>query len=169
LLRVLSHRLRRTSEDLVLLHELSHLTVQKIEDEETLLREALSRMLPHLDDVWCGGAYLYSEYIQDVVRVAAEGPGAETRPASRPITEKTSRWLDDSTFCAALPGRMEQPVGFVLVQGPGSISDRQKAEIEVALTAIAELLSSALHNIRHEEEARLRARLEHQRTYEASF
>jgi CRP-like cAMP-binding protein len=169
LLRVLSHRLRRTSEDLVLLHELSHLAVQQIEDEDTLLREALTRVLPHLGEVWCGAAYLYSEYIQQVARVAAEGPGGAALPETLPLAETSSRWLDDGTFCVALPGRTEQPLGFLVVHGSGVMTEREKAEIEVALMAIADLLSSAVHNIRHEEEARLRARLEHQRSYEVSY
>ena len=46
---------------------------------------------------------------------------------------------------------------------------REKAEVEVTLTAAGHLVASALQNIRHELEERLRARLLHQQTYGPSI
>jgi CRP/FNR family transcriptional regulator, cyclic AMP receptor protein len=163
LLRGLSHRLRRTSADLVLLYDVSHLVVRQFGDETQLLQEAVHCILRHLGEEGCGAAYLYNEYNDEVSRVAIAGTGAEALPETLPLRGSANRWMDAATFCVALPGKGETPLGFLLARSARALSPREKGELEVALRAAADLLSPAILNIRHEAEERLRARLEHQR------
>lgn len=165
LLRVLSHRLRRSSSQLVLLYDLSHLAVQRFEDDAGFIRAALHRMIPHLDGDWSAAAYLYNEFNDEVSRVGAEGPRGEHLPRTLPIGEAASRWLDAASFCVALTGKADTPLGFLVARNELEMSPLEKAEVEVALTSAGHLVASALQNIRHDTEERLRARLQHQRTY----
>lgn len=168
LLRVVSHRLRRSAEDRVLLHELSRLAAERIPDAEMLLQQALTRLLPHFGAGWSGAAYLAGAYCEEAVRVAAAGPDAGELPAMRPITAPADRLRDERTFCVALARQDEPPLGFLVLRGPRVMAEQERTEIAVSLAAIADLLCSALHNLRHDEEERLRARLEQRRQYEAA-
>ncbi len=169
LMRGLSHRLRRTSEELVLLHDLSHLVLRKFADESTFLAAVLRLMVPHMEGDWSGAAYLYNEFNEDVDRVGAEGRATASLPPKIGAKDAANRWLDASTYCVALPNKDGAPLGFLLMRNALAMNPREKAEIEIALSAAAHLLSSALQNIKHETEQALRARLEHQKTYGASL
>jgi CRP/FNR family cyclic AMP-dependent transcriptional regulator len=169
LLRVLSHRLRRTSQGLILLYDLSHLTVQRFEDEARFLGAVLHRMIPHLDGEWSGAAYLYNEFNDEVSRVGTEGRRGESLPQTLPIEEAASRWLDAASFCVALSGKAGTPLGFLVARNELAMSAVEKAEVEVALTTAAHLVASALQNIKHDTEERLRARLQRERTYGSSL
>jgi CRP-like cAMP-binding protein len=169
LLRVLSHRLRRTSEDLVLLHELSHLAVENDGNETVLLEAALARLLPHLGEGWCGAAYLSRAYADEITRVAMLGDGGEDLPETLSVAEPASPLRNPDTLCLVLPGRGASPLGFLVVRSPSALSPRERTETEVALRAVAHLLSSAVWNLRHQEEERLRARLEQQQIYAEPF
>jgi hypothetical protein len=77
--------------------------------------------------------------------------------------------LDEKTYRVGLPGREILPVGLLIARSEHEMSERERAAFEVALTAVAELLSSTVQNIRHQTEERLRARLESQRAYEPAY
>jgi CRP/FNR family cyclic AMP-dependent transcriptional regulator len=168
LLRVLSHRLRRSSREFVLFHDLSYLALQRFEDEAAFLRTAVERMIPHLDGEWSGAAYLYNEFNDAVGRVGTAGQDGERLPETMPMAGATSRWLDDTAYCVVLPAPAGTPLGFVVARNAVAMSPRDRAEVEVALTAAGRLVASALWNIRHDTEERLRARLQHQQTYWSS-
>jgi CRP-like cAMP-binding protein len=169
LLRVDSQRLRRTSEDLVLLYDLSHLSVQQYDDESSFLGIALAQMLPHLPEGWSLGAYLGTPYTNDARRVATAGPEGVALPETMPLMGSDTGWLDGETFRVGLPGDDLLPVGFLIARNPNPMADRDRAVFEVALTAVAQLLSSTVQNIQHQTEERLRARLEQQRQYAPVF
>ena len=169
LLRVLSQRLRATSEELVLLYDISHLIIQKFEDESSFLKAVLRRMIPHLDGKWSGAAYHYSDLNDAVTRVSVEGPKGAALPATISIRESANRWLDAGTFCVVLPGKTGTPLGFIVAVNEVPMSAREKTEFAITLTAASHLLASALQNIKHDAEEAMRARLEHQKAYGTSF
>ena len=169
LLRVLSHRLRRSSQELVLLYDLSHLAVQRFDDEAAFLVAVLHRMIPHLDGDWSAAAYLYNEFNDEVSRVGTEGRRGESLPRTLPIGEAASRWLDAASFCVALTGKADTPLGFLVARNELAMSPVERTEVEVALTTAAHLVASALQNIKHGTEERLRARLQRERTYGSSL
>ena len=169
LLRVLSHRLRRSSQEVVLLHDVGDLAVRRFDDEAEFLRAVLHRMVPHLEGEWSAAALVYNEWSAEVVRVAAVGQRGESLPATLPIVEAASRWLDAHTFCVALAGKAETPIGFLVARNELMMNPSERTEIEIALAAIGHLVASALSNIRHDIEERLHARLEARRALDSSL
>lgn len=163
LLRVASHRIRILSEEIVLLYDLGHLTADRFEDPAVFLRAALHRLIAHLDGDWSGAAYLYEEFNDAVSRVGTEGPRGDALPETVPPGASESHWIDDASFCVALSAKEGLPLGFLLARNAVTMTPRERREFGLALTAAAHLLASALQNIRHDVEERLRARLEGQR------
>ena len=169
LLRMLSHRLRRSSEELVLLYDVSHLAVQRFEDETGFLAAVLQRMIPHLEGDWSVAAYLHNEFSGEVTRVGTEGPRGEGMPPTLPIEETANRWLDAESYCVALAGPAGVPLGFLLALNERAMSANERSEVEVALTAAGHLVASAVQNIKHDVEERLRRRLLHQQSRDTSL
>ena len=167
LLRVLSHRLRRSSQAVVLLHDVSDLATRRFEDEASFLGAVLRRMIPHLDGDWSAAAYVYNQWNDEVARVQTVGPRGESLPATLPIVETASRWLDAASYCVAFVGKADTPVGFLVARNELLMSPPEKAEAEVALGTIGHLVASALQNIKHDTEDRLRARLQDRRALDS--
>jgi CRP-like cAMP-binding protein len=165
LLRVASHRLRLTLEEIVLLYDLGHLTAGRYEDASVFMRAVLHRVVSHLDGDWSGAAYLYDEFNPAVFRVGTEGSRDEALPETLPTNRSESHWLDDASFCLVLSGKDGMPLGFVVVRNAVPMTARERREFGLTLTAAAHLLASALQNIRHDIEERLRTRLAEQRQY----
>jgi CRP/FNR family transcriptional regulator, cyclic AMP receptor protein len=163
LLRVASHRVRILSEEIVLLYDLGHLTADRFEDAAIFLRAVLHRLIAHLEGEWSGAAYLYDEFSQTVSRVGTEGPRGETLPETHPADAPESHWLDDASFCLVLSAKDGAPLGSLIARNAKAMTTRERREFGLALTAAAHLLASALQNIRHDIEERLRARLDDQR------
>jgi len=167
LLRVLSHRLRRSSQSVVLLHDVGDLAAQHFHDEAGFLAAVLHRMIPHLDGDWSAAAYVYNEFNDEVGRVATVGPRGASLPETLPIGAASSRWLDAAAFCVALAGRADTPAGFLVARNEDVMSPPERAEAEVALAAVGQLVASVLQNIGHDTEERLRARLRHQQAHDS--
>jgi len=166
LLRVLSHRLRRTSNALVLLYDLSQLTLQRFDDETGFLQAAIQRIVLHLEGDWSAAAYVYNEFNNEVSRVGAKWPRGESLPETLPMAEAANSWLDEATYRVALAGPASRPLGFLVARSEAAMSPREKGEVEVALTAAGHLVASALQNIRHDAEERLRARLQQRQSHD---
>ena len=159
-MRVMSRRLHQSTNRVVLLFELSQLTLQRFTDEGHFMQAALDRIVPRLEGEWSAAAYLLGEFSDDVSRVGAAGPHADRLPETLAIGETESRWLDGATLSVALPGRAEMPLGFLFARSEAPLAPTEQGQVEVALTAAGQLIASALLNIRHDAEERLRARLQ---------
>ena len=165
LLRVATHRLRLTLEEIVLLYDLGHLTAERFEDESVFLQAVLHRMIPHLDGKWSGAAYLYNEFTHEVSRVGTEGARGDTLPETLPLAGAENRWLDDASFCLTLSGTGPAPLGFVVARNETPMTPRERQAFGLTLSAAGHVLVSALQNIKHDIEERLRARLDAQRAH----
>jgi CRP-like cAMP-binding protein len=160
LLRVLGQRLRRSSRSVVLLREVGEVAAQRFADEGAFLAAVLRRLLPHLEGDWSAAAYVYNEFNDEVARQAALGPGATDLPATLAARALASGWLDAATYAVALPGPTATAAGFLVARNAVAMSAPERAEAEVALAAVGALVAAALQNVKHDAEARLRARLE---------
>jgi CRP-like cAMP-binding protein len=163
LLRLLSRRLRRSYGQVILLSELSQLALQPFEGEAEFVQAALDVLIPHLEGDWSVAVFLRDPFDEPTERVGTAGPHPESLPETAPAGEAEHRWLDDATFCVALTGASPVAVGSLVARCHAALAPREKAEAEVALAAAGRLLASALLNIRHDTEERLRARLEQAR------
>jgi CRP-like cAMP-binding protein len=167
MLRVLSHRLRRSTESVVLLHDVGDLTSQRFLDEATFLAAVIQRLIRHLDGEWSAAAYLYNEFNDDVARVATAGPRGASLPETLAIDAGSCSSLDTAAFYVALAGKADTPSGFLLAKNELAMSTAEKSEAEVALAAVGHLVSSALQNIKQDIEERLRLRLHHQQAHDS--
>ena len=159
-MRLMSRRLHQSTNRVVLLFELSQLTLQRFTDEGHFVQAALDRIVPRLEGEWSAAAYLHGEFSDDISQVAAAGPHRDRLPETLAVGETESRWLDGATLSVALPGRAETPLGFLFARSETPLSPTEQGQVEVALTAAGQLIASALLNIRHDAEERLRARLQ---------
>jgi CRP-like cAMP-binding protein len=167
LLRVLSHRLRRSTQSVVLLHDVGELAAQHFHDEADFLAAVLPRMIPHLEGDWSAAAYVYNEFNDEVTRVATIGPRGTNLPETCPIGAPSSRWLDPAAFCVALTGRADTAAGFLVARNEVAMSPSERAEAEVALAAVGSLVASVLQNMKHDTEDRQRTRLQHQQAHDS--
>ena len=163
LLRVLSRRLRRSYGQVVLLSELSQLSLQPFEGEVEFVQAALDGLIPHLEGDWSAAVFLRDPFDDRTDRVGAAGPHPESLPEIAPGGGQEHRWLDAATFCVGLTGTSPTALGSLVARCHAALAPRDKAEAEVALTAAGRLIASALLNIRHDTAERLRARLEQAR------
>jgi CRP-like cAMP-binding protein len=159
-MRLMSRRLHQSTNRVVLLFELSQLTLQRFTDEGDFLRAALDRIVPRLEGDWSAAAYLHGEFTDEVSQVGTAGPHGDGLPETLAMEETESRWLDGATLSVPLPGRAETPLGFLLARSGAALTPTEQGQVDVALTAAGQLLASALLNIRHDAEERLRARLQ---------
>ncbi len=169
LIKVQSQRLRRTSNELTLLFDLSSLLLEPIETGKELLGRVLERVVPHLSGEWVAGAYLYNIYNEEMDFVASSGsfdpkPFEDKLPS---VTETKCIWIDPQTFYVSLPGA-KRPFGYLLLRTATQFSEDERAEHSRTLTTVAQLLSSALENIEFRMEETLRNRL-HTRTHGSAF
>jgi CRP-like cAMP-binding protein len=169
MLRVLSHRLRRSSQSVVLLHDVGDLASQRFHDESAFLAAVLQRLIRHLDGEWSVAAYLYNEFNDEVSRVATLGPQGASLPETFSIEAGSCSSLDVATFCVALDGKADTPGGFLVLRNELAMTTAEKSETEVALGAVGHLVGSALQNIKQDTEERLRLRLHHQQADDSAL
>lgn len=166
LVQVLAKRLRRSSNELALLFDLSQWLLEPIASGKQLLGKVLAHLVPHLEGTWSAAAFLYNEFNDELERVAALGAVASDGDGAKPppFEGRKTVWLDGRTIAVALsgPNRLE---GYLLFQTPGALTPEIKNETARALATAASLISSALENIRFRTEDELRTRLKTAQAY----
>jgi CRP-like cAMP-binding protein len=155
-----SGRLRRTSDEVALLYDLSRLLLTPQATPKELLESALDRVVPHLQGDWSAEARSYNpfEHEMDLAarRGAAIGPdGPEPAPAAGAPAET---WLDERTLTLNLRGP-KSPLGLLRFRASGALDDAKRAEAARTLSAVARLLTTALENVEFRTDEALRERL----------
>lgn len=154
-----SGRLRRTSDEVALLYDLSQLLLMPQATAGGLLAHALERVTPHLQGAWAAEARAYNQFEDEMDLVARRGevifPDA-SEPA--PKTPVDAAWADERTLVLVLraPKRLLAQLRF---RSASALTDAQRAEAVRTLGAVARLLTSALENIEFRTDEALRERL----------
>lgn len=169
LVAVQSARLRRTSTELTLMHDLSTLLVEPATTPVSLLARALERVVPHLDGEWSACAYAYNPYNEEMDLAGAAGreafgPEAGVMPAK---SEPDQAWLDDRTLVMILRSPTKL-LATVRLRAAAALDEGRRAEAARTLSAVARLLTSALENLDFRADEALRSRLK-TRTNAQSF
>jgi CRP-like cAMP-binding protein len=152
-------RLRRTSDEVALLYDLSQLLVTPQATPAGLLTHALNRVTPHLQGRWSAEARLYN-FFDDELTLAARLGEAQTSdaPAPAPKSAAPAAWADGRTLLLSL----RSPKSLLAVlrfRAAAELDDAARAEAERTLGAVSRLLSSALENVEHRTDQALRDRL----------
>ena len=170
MVQTLSGRLRRTSSELTLIYDLSHMLLEPWENGKALLAKVLSHVVPHLEGTWSAAAHLYNVFNDEMDFVAGCGTFdfASLQGKLPPLTETRSLWIDDHVYYVSLPGG-QRPHGYLVFHSEAQLQDDQRAEAGRTLTTVAQLLTSALENINHRVEEGLRERLKQKTSHGAYF
>lgn len=159
LVKMLSHRLRRTSDELALMYDLSSVLLEPAATNKEMLERVLKSVLPHLEGHWNAAAFLYNVYNDETELVVSHGDFDFTQiPAPK---DGRPGWIEASTFFAPLPGQ-KRLAGYLLFRAYESFTDDERGEMGRTLTAVARLVETAVENINHKTEEQLRARLKNQ-------
>ncbi|PIR15377.1 MAG: hypothetical protein COV48_14710 [Elusimicrobia bacterium CG11_big_fil_rev_8_21_14_0_20_64_6] len=169
LVQVQSRRLRRTSAELALMHDLSTLLVESSATPVALLERALGRVIPHLEGDWSACAFAYNPYNEEmdaagVAGAEAFGPEAGVLP---PPSAPELAWEGDRTLVLVLRSP-EKLMATLRLRSAAVPNEGQRAETVRTLSAVARLLTSALENIDFRADEALRRRLQ-TRTNAQSF
>jgi len=160
LILVLSKRLRKTSNEVTLLSDLSSLLLTPFSDGKQLLETVLKHIVPHMEGQWSAVAFLYNEYNMEMDRVAVEGDFDESRIKeflTNPVGHGNF-WVNANTYYVSLPGKTRS-MGHLLFHTEAKPNEEEKSEIGRLLTTTAVLIISTMENIQFKVEERMRDRL----------
>ena len=168
LVQVLSGRLRRTSSELTLIYDLSHMLLEPWDSGKALLAKVLGHVVPHLEGCWSAAAHLYNVFNDEMDFVAGSGPYDFSAIQAKlpPVQETRNIWIEGHAYYVSLPGE-KRPHGYLIFHSEAGLQDEQRAEIGRTLTTVAQFLSTALENIDHRVEESLRERLKQRTTHGA--
>lgn len=161
-----SRRLRRTSNELALLFDLSTLFLENVPGEKEFLTRVVGHVLPHLQGTWSGSTSIYNVFNEEMDPVYSQGDfDFSSLQEKLPRAEEAQfRWLDGRTFYCSLPGE-KRPLGFMVFHSDHVPSEEDRNDVGRTLTTVARLVSSALGNIQHRTEELLRTRLKATQSY----
>jgi CRP-like cAMP-binding protein len=159
LVQTLSGRLRRSSNELTLLFDLSAWLLEPLADGRELLRKVLSHLVPHLEGSWTAAAFLYNEFNDEMELAATEGSfDAGASGVRVPAADAAPSWADAQTFVVPLPGPRRLR-GYLVFRAAAALPPAEKGEIARTLVTTAHLIGTALQNIDFRMEESFRSRL----------
>ena len=161
LVAIQSGRLRRTSDELALLYDLSILLVEPASSPADLLARALQRVVPHLEGEWSARAFAYNVYNEEMDPAGVFGPD-DTGAAASAVPAASAPalgWEDERTLALVLrsPAKILGAMRFRAAVAP---DEGRRAETGRTLSAVARLLTSALENLDFRADEALRRRLQ---------
>lgn len=159
LAEIQSERLRRTSDEVAMLYDLSQLLAAPQSSEADLLSRALERVASRLPGRWSSEARVYDSFEDEMDLVSRFGrPIGEDGPEKAPATPADVSWTDDRTllFVLRAPKRL---LGLLRFRVDDALDEQTRAECARVLGAAARLLASALENLHFRTDEELRQRL----------
>ncbi|MBI4248460.1 MAG: cyclic nucleotide-binding domain-containing protein [Elusimicrobia bacterium] len=162
--QVLSERVKRTSEQLMLFYDLSAVFAQKTSSPKELFARVSRHLLAHLGEGWSLAAGLYNVYNDEMDAVAVLGPRSPALEQKLPqkVESIQTKWLDETTYCAAVPSPQDSIKACLLVCRPDAGDAAGCVQIARLLGGVARLLGAAMEKAQQEQEEQLRDRLKAQ-------
>lgn len=166
LVQVQSRRLRRTSNELTLLLDLSNLFMDQTLTSKQLVLKLLEHLLTHLEGHWSAAAYLHNAFNEEMELAASIG-GKFDKAAAPPVpkpAEAKNVWSDKYTYQLFLP-EQKRPLGVLLFYCAAGLSIEERNEVGRTLSMVGRLATTALDNINFRTDEALRARLKSTQAY----
>lgn len=159
LVSTLSGRLRRSSNELTLLFDLSSLLLEPFSSVRELFDKFMRRRMRYLEGEWCSGAYHYNEFNDEMDLVDVEGDFNAVKDSIKiPPPGEKDLWIDDNTYQVLFPGE-KRCIGYIVFHRRTPLDAEEKNEVARTLTTTARLLTSALTQLSFRLENEMRARL----------
>lgn len=171
LVQIQSKRLRRTSNELTILFDLSNLLLDQKLTGPMFATQILDRVLTHLEGEWSAAVYLHNEFSAEMEFIAAQGNLNLQETAHKIISKHegaADAWVDDSTFHVALLGQ-KKIIGHLVFSCKTPLSQEERNDVGRTLTTVSRLVTSALENISFRTDESLRARLKLAQSYGTSI
>ena len=161
LVSIQSERLRRTSSELAMLHDLASLLVEPAATPATLLSRAIERVLPHLEGAWSAAACAYNPYNEEMDLAGAHGPEAFGPEIGSipPSSSATLVWENDARTLALTLRSPTKLLATLYLRCSIALDEGRRAEVGRTLSSVAQLLTSALENLDFRADEVLRRRL----------
>ncbi|MEK7389584.1 MAG: cyclic nucleotide-binding domain-containing protein [Elusimicrobiota bacterium] len=162
LVSVQSERLRRTSSELALLHDLSSLLVEPATIPASLLSRSIERVLPHLEGTWSAAACVFNPYNNEMDPAGSCGPetfGPEVGSLPSPSSPALS-WESDNRTLAIVLRSPAKLLATLRLRSSVPLNENRRAESARTMAAVAQLLTSALENMDFRADEVLRRRLQ---------
>lgn len=157
IVEVVSANLRRSSNELTLLFDLSQLLLEPFRSPKDLLDKVLRRLRRYLEGDWRAGAYVYNEFNDEMALVDAEGP-FQAEGLGFGMAPSGNAWAGDSVYQVVFPGR-QRAMGFLVFHWPAPLEPEEKNEKARTLTTVGRLVAAALENLAYRTDEELRSRL----------
>lgn len=159
LVAMLSGRLRRSSNELTLLFDLSNLLLEAFPSATAMFDKAMPRIMTYLEGDWVAGAYLYNQFNDEMDLVDTEGDYAAVaeKLAVNPAASQNA-WLDAATYQVVFPGK-KRAMGSIVFHRSKPLDKEETNEAARTLTTTARLIAASLENISWRSEDDMRARL----------
>lgn len=159
LVATLSARLRRSSNELTLLFDLSNLLLEPFPNATAMFDKAMPRIMQYLEGEWVAGAYLYNQFNDEMDLVDTEGDykGVSERLCVDPAASQNA-WLDGSTYQVVFPGK-KRAMGSIVFHRSTPLDKEEVNEAARTFTTTARLIAASLENIQWRSEDDMRARL----------
>jgi CRP-like cAMP-binding protein len=159
LLEIQSLRLRRTSDEVALLYDLSELLLTPQTTAWELLSHALDRVTPHLQGRWAAEARAYNQFEGELDLAARQGPAISSDAPERVSPSAPDvAWTDARTLTLMLRTQ-KRPLGCMRFRCADPLADGSRDEAARTLGTVARLLAPALENIEFRTDEALRERL----------
>jgi CRP-like cAMP-binding protein len=159
LVQVLSNRLRRSSNELALLFDLSQILLEQFPSPAALLDKVVDRLLPHMDGEGAAGAFVYNEFNDDLELAVSRGDFASVpKPVQEEASAGRTGWIDERTCAVGFPGKARS-LGHFLMRRSEPASEEERADVHRTLLTTARLIATAIENIGFRAEDRYRSRL----------
>lgn len=159
LVGTLSARLRRSSNELTLLFDLSNLLLEPFPNATAMFDKAMPRIMQYLEGEWVAGAYLYNQFNDEMDLVDTEGDykSVADRLCVNPAASQNA-WLDASTYQVVFPGK-KRAMGSIVFHRATPLDKEEVNEAARTFTTTARLIAASLENIQWRSEDDMRARL----------
>lgn len=156
-----SKRLRRSSNEVTLLFDLSNLLLERTLTGKELLAKVVEHATPHMQGSWSSQAYYFNSYNDEMEFVSAHGEAdfGDIQDKVASMAETRRSWLDDTTYLVSLPGP-KHPQGLLLYRSQNPLSEDDRSETGRTLATVAKLVGTAMENIEFRTEEALRQRLQ---------
>jgi len=146
--QVLARRLRKTSRELTLHFDLSNLLGDHRKAAQDFLREALERVISHLEGPWSAAAYFAGDASTTIVQaVSTNGDHFDdARTVLAAGMDDKGSWVDDETFRVAL-NRDGMTLGSVAFRSLTALTPTERDDLTLTLTSACRPMTTGLEII----------------------
>ena len=151
-------RLQNTSNELIMLFDLSKLVMEDHASSKEFLTKAAGEIAPYLDGIWNLDAYMYNQFNEEYDAVLSQEKFKEAKKISICEEDIKTGWFNERAYIAVF-NLNDKKLGYILFSKETELSDFEKNNLSTIFNTISSILASAMENIDHRAELLLMEKL----------